>query len=69
METNPIRQTVAEIIAYGTVGTLLDSAVEIIKEIDNDELESQLNQIADQVYSQFRVSESNLIELTATVGP
>lgn len=67
METNPTRMAAAEVIAYGTVGTLMDLALEIIKEI-TDDLTEEFQYLTDEIYHRFGNAENKLIDLTEERG-
>lgn len=64
MATNNLRKATAEIVGYGTAGTILDSAYEILEELD-PELAAKLEEITDVILERFKLAENLVWVLTA----
>lgn len=61
MYIDPIRIAASEIIGYGTVGTILDSALIILEEVDPN-LADMLEVISNQVRTKWKTAEKMLME-------
>lgn len=59
---SPLRLATAYVIGYGTVGTILDAAHEILVEVD-PVLAAALDLISNEVMTRFHEEEAKIIEL------
>lgn len=60
MDSVPLRLTIAELTAYGIVGTILDGAYEVLVEID-PLMSLDLEAVMDQVMDKFKLAEFRLM--------
>lgn len=62
-EPSPLRLVTAELIGYGTAGTILDAAYEILEEIDYV-MAGDLEVLINRVMEKFKVAEDAIWGLT-----
>lgn len=62
MSISPLRIATAYVIGYGTVGTILDAAHEVLEEVDLI-LANELEVIMDKVMVRFHQEEGKILEL------
>lgn len=62
MSISPLKVATGELICFGIVGAILDSAYEILEEVDLN-MASDLEVIMDRVMTRFRAAEKTILEL------
>lgn len=61
-DPSPLRVATAELIGFGTVGTILDGAYEILLEIDSV-MARDLEVIMNRVMDRFKLAEDVILDL------
>lgn len=61
-DINPLRITTSELIGFGTIGSILEPALDVLKEVE-PRLVPPLQYVLDEVMNRFHEAEARLFEI------